>query len=75
MTENEFYAQLEKHKGDKYLIPHFDFSHGANMNSKVLFLLESPGPQVRNTGLISLENDDLSAGNLKRQLTQSCADP
>jgi len=74
MTENEFYAQLEKHKGDQYLIPHFDFSHGAGLDSKVLFLLESPGPQVRKTGLISLRNNDLSARHLNEQLTKSRAD-
>ncbi len=75
MTKKAFYSRLRKHKGDQYLIPYFDFPHGASLNSKVLFLLESPGPQVRKTKRISLKNDDLSAGNLKKQLTKSGADP
>jgi hypothetical protein len=74
MTENEFYTELQNHKGDQYLIPHFDFSHGSGLNSRVLFLLESPGPQVRNTGLISLKNNDLSARYLNEQLAESHAD-
>ncbi len=73
MTLEKFYSELQKHKGDQYLIPHFDFSHGASLNSKVLFLLESPGPQVRETGDIALTNNDQTARNLAKQLEESRA--
>lgn len=41
------------------------------MESKILFLLESPGPKVRETRLISLSNNDASASNLREQLREA----
>lgn len=71
MEIEEFYAYLEDKKGTGYLIPRFDFSHGASVNSSILFLLESPGPQVRKSRLISLFNKDQSAANLRNQLAEA----
>jgi hypothetical protein len=71
MTLEDFYLLLESRKGDHYLIPRFDFAHGATTDSTILFLLESPGPKVRVSGLISLFNNDSSASNLRRQLEEA----
>jgi|SRR5882672_3060993 len=71
MKLEEFYAHLENTKGPRWIIPRIDFAHGASLKSSVLFLLESPGPQVRTTRLISLNNNDPSASNLKKQLLEA----
>jgi len=73
MTLENFYARLKRYKRAKYLIPEFDLAHGATTESTILLLLESPGPQVRKTGKISLSNHDSSASNLRKQLEEAKA--
>lgn len=73
MTLEDFYAHLKSHKKSDFSIPEFDFTYGATTESTILFLLESPGPQVRETGKISLCNRDKSALNLREQLKEARA--
>ncbi len=47
-------------------IPDFDRRFG-NENSEILFLLEGPGRKAVESGLISLENNDQTARNMKEQ--------
>ena len=48
-------------------VPGFDPSNG-NEQARFLLLLEAPGPKAIETGLVSLDNPDPSARNLKAQL-------
>jgi uracil-DNA glycosylase len=71
MSLDIYCADLESKKGGEYLIPRFDLQFGASSNSTTLFFLEAPGPQVRQTHIISLENNDPSARNLEKQLREA----
>jgi len=74
MTLNEYRAQIKQEMGSEYLVPNFDLSDGASSQSRFLFMLEAPGPKVLNTELISLNNPDPTARNLKKQLSESDVD-
>ena len=58
----------------KDIIPGFDPSNG-NEKAQFLFLLEAPGPQALHrgdqTGMVSLDNSDPSARNLRDQLAEA----
>jgi uracil-DNA glycosylase len=71
MMLDEYYAYLASMKGPEFLIPHFDSFFGEPTSATTLLFLESPGPQVRDTRLISLNNDDPTARNLKDQLDKA----
>ena len=48
-------------------VPGFDPRNG-NEKARFLLVLEAPGPKAVASGVISLDNDDLSAKNLRAQL-------
>lgn len=54
-------------------VPDFDPANG-NGQGKFLFLLEAPGPGAIKTGLVSFDNPDPSARNLKDQLEEAGID-
>lgn len=57
-----FVNELRTTMGDDVAIPHFDPWDGG-VAAEVLFLLEAPGPQARNSGFVSMNNPDESAKN------------
>ena len=73
MSLNKFYTYVEKKKGEGFLIPKLDDRYGNPSSAKILFFLESPGPQVRVSRKISLDNPDQSAKNLRSQLVDASA--
>jgi uracil-DNA glycosylase len=48
-------------------VPSFDPKNG-NEDAKYLFLMEAPGPMAKTSRIISFENDDQTAKNLKKLL-------
>ncbi len=65
-----FEQLVHKIRGDRNLdreVPGFDPSNG-NERAKFLFLLEAPGPKAVKTGIISFDNPDQTARNLRDQL-------
>jgi len=54
-------------------VPTFDPGNG-NENAKFLFVLEAPGPQALKSGVVSIENQDPTARNLKELLTNAKID-
>lgn len=65
-----FEQVVQKIKGDRGLdrqVPGFDPANG-NERAKFLFLLEAPGPKAVETGIISFNNPDPTARNLRDQL-------
>lgn len=65
---SHFTATLRAELGPAYQIPDFDPNNGG-VHCRALFLLEAPGPKAVATGLISQDNPDPSARNMKRLLT------
>ena len=57
----------------KAKVPSFDPKNG-NEVAKYLFLMEAPGPKAKTSGIISFENDDPTANNLKKQLNEAGID-
>lgn len=53
-------------------VPFFDPKNGG-IDSKVLFLLEAPGPQA--VDFVSQENDDQSAENIHQLMDEACLPP
>jgi uracil-DNA glycosylase len=51
-------------------VPGFDPSNG-NERARFLLLLEAPGPKAVESGFVSLDNDDNTARNLRKQLQQA----
>lgn len=51
-------------------VPTFDPPNG-NENARFLFILEAPGPKAVASGFVSLDNDDLTAKNLRAQLERA----
>ena len=51
-------------------VPAFDPDNG-NETAKYLFILEAPGPKAVETGIVSFENPDQTARNLRDQLEQA----
>lgn len=58
---------IRRKHGGKRAVPSFDPGNG-NLSAKYLLVLEAPGPKALTTGIISLNNPDPTARNLKRQL-------
>ena len=54
----------------RWWTPKFDPDNGG-IDSKVLFLLESPGPKVSETGFISQDNPDQTAKNMTHLLADA----
>jgi hypothetical protein len=71
MSLDNYCADLESKKRGEYLIPRFDTYYGASTNATALIFLESPGPKVRETKVISLNNKDPTASNLEKQLGEA----
>lgn len=65
-----FVRQIREKEGFNEEIPDFDPKNG-NLNAKFLLVLEAPGPKAIKTGYISIDNPDLTAKNLGRQLTKA----
>lgn len=63
----EVIEQIRRERGLPHEVPDFDPSNG-NEAARFLLVLEAPGPKALETGLVSLDNPDPSARNLKRQL-------
>lgn len=59
--------KIRKDRGLSEEVPGFDPDNG-NEEATYLFLLEAPGPKAVASGMISFENPDPSARNLKAQL-------
>lgn len=57
-------------KDMRWWTPYFDPESGGS-GAKVLLLLESPGPAVSETGFVSQDNPDLTAGNMTRLLNDA----
>ena len=70
-TLDSFVACIRrKHSGTEHYVPGFDPDNG-NGAAKYLLVLEAPGPTACETGVISLNNPDQTASNLKEQLDQA----
>jgi len=65
-----FYALVERIRSEQKLtreVPGFDPLNG-NENARFLFVLEAPGPKSIASGVISFDNPDQTAKNLRMQL-------
>ena len=60
-------ARIKADRGERAIVPGFEPTHG-NERATYLLLLESPGPKAVQTGVVSLDNPDPTAANLKAQL-------
>jgi uracil-DNA glycosylase len=60
-------AQIKADRGKRAIVPGLEPTHG-NERAAYFLLLESPGPKAAQTGVVSLDNPDPSAANLKAQL-------
>src|SRR5690606_5318052 len=60
-------ARIKDDRGERAIVPGFEPTHG-NERATYLLLLESPGPKAVQTGVVSLNNSDPTAANLKAQL-------
>jgi uracil-DNA glycosylase len=69
MSLDNYCVGLQSKEGKEYFIPHF--ASGASTNATTLLFLEAPGPQVRETKVISLGNEDPTASNLKKQMEEA----
>lgn len=63
-------AQIKADRGRRVIVPTVDPTNG-NERATFLLLLESPGPKAVQTGVISLDNPDPTASNLKMQLAEA----
>ena len=71
MSPLESLVQQFRAEHPEHHIPSFDPKNG-NEEARFLFLLEAPGPQAIKTGVVSFDNPDETAFNLKRQLYRAC---
>ena len=62
--------QIRSEQGPGREVPGLDPSNG-NENARILLVMEAPGPRAIASGFVSLDNDDLSAKNLRMQLEQA----
>ena len=73
MNQNILPAYIEEIRLSKVRrddVPSFDPKNG-NEQAKFLIVLEAPGPQAINSGIISIENDDPTARNLRKLLDEA----
>ena len=66
---NKFAEELRL-EFSEWTVPNFDPKDGG-VNAKILFLLEKPGPETENSGLISQDNDDETARATKEFLNDA----
>ena len=59
---NSFVRQIRQQRGAGKNVPYFDPADGG-VNARCLFLLEAPGPQAVESGFVSRNNPDPTAGN------------
>ena len=69
---NKFAEELRL-EFSEWTVPNFDPKDGG-VNAKILFLLEKPGPETENSGLISQDNDDETARATKEFLNDAGID-
>ena len=69
---NKFAEELRQ-EFSGWTVPDFDPKDGG-VNAKILFLLEKPGPETENSGLISQDNDDETARATKEFLNDAGID-
>lgn len=68
---DDLVARIRAAVGIKAIVPGFDPSNG-NESSKFLLLLEAPGPQAASDkGIVSFDNNDPTARNLRDQLAEA----
>lgn len=67
MNFSKLVSRIRKECNLNREVPDFDPRNG-NEAAKYLFLLEAPGPKAVQTGLISFDNPDPTAGNFREQL-------
>lgn len=72
-TINDLHGYLEEIRREKGEVPSFSPYDGGT-EAKCLFLLEAPGPQVRETGLVDRGNPDDSARNFTKANDQAGLD-
>ncbi len=66
----DFVARMRAERGPQAKIPDFDPSDGG-AEAQVLLVMEAPGPKAIQTGFVSCDNPDGTAGNLKRFLQEA----
>jgi uracil-DNA glycosylase len=69
-----FVEDLRAKRRDPRDVPGFDPTNG-NINAKVLLVLEAPGPGAVSGKLVSIENEDPTARNLKKLLIKADLKP
>lgn len=67
MSFEQLVEEIRSERGLEREAPGFDLANG-NERAKFLFLLEAAGPKAVETGIISFDNPDLTARNLRDQL-------
>ncbi len=65
-----FVQQLRQERPPEQCIPDFDPDDGGT-EAEVLFVLEAPGPRAKESGFVSRDNPDQTAGNLKAYLEEA----
>ena len=66
----KFVERIRKEMGLSGEVPNFD-SKNANESARILFVLEAPGKNAVEEGVISFENPDQTAKNFREQLKNS----
>ena len=69
----DFVHRLRATMGPEAAIPYFDPWDGG-VNAEALFLLEAPGPKARNSGFVSMNNQDETAKNLFELINSAAID-
>jgi hypothetical protein len=67
---SELVAYIKADQGHEQDVPGFDPLNG-NERARYLLLLEAPGPQAVASGIISFDNSDPTAANLRKQLADA----
>ena len=65
-----FVRQIRQERPSEEYIPDFDPDDGGT-EAEVLFILEAPGPRAKESGFVSRDNPDQTAGNLKTYLEEA----
>jgi len=69
-TLTDMVIKMRKEKRPDYFIPNFDPCDGG-INSRVLILMEAPGPKAMASGFVSRNNPDPTASNLCKILHEA----
>jgi uracil-DNA glycosylase family 4 len=67
---NQFVEKIREKQGLTDEVPGFDPQNG-NEDARILFVLEAPGAKAVKTGVISFDNPDQTARNLREQLNRA----